>query len=317
MFKMKLLITSLIIGCVVTNIALAAANKQTVPNNPQATTAPVTAPQRVVMVKLNGHEYTVIDYVNFLQRNQEYVKGAMSSDEGKAEAIRALIGSGLIREVMIKDKELLPLGEKSTPQDLSHGYEKLAAKKFPIPPVADEKILFDYYQEHQQDFGIPDSYRLSQIQFRVPPKATPPQIEAAKTKAEDALKRLESGEDFGSVAEKLTENPLAKLPKGDIGYARIDNDPFLKEAVGHLKVGDRTGILKSAAGFEILKLTDMRPGIVTPFPNAREQVVRVIRDREQTKLLNAYVRELAKTAKIEVIQPELKPLFPNGVFPEK
>lgn len=268
----------------------------------------------VVLLRVNGKALTSQDYASFLQRNQVYLKPAMETQQGKAAAIRALVGGVLIKEVMMKQEGLLPNGEKSGAKEVSEAYEKLAEQHFPIPPVPDEKALFDYYQAHLEEYGLPEMVRISQVQFRFPENANATVKQQAKDRAAAALKRLEAGEDFGKLAMELTENPMGKYPKGDLGFLVRNQNPWLKEATKNLKPGEHSGILESPAGFEILMVTDIRDALTTPFANARDKVVQAMRDELQTKARDAYIKELASSAKIEIVEKDLKELFPQGVF---
>ena len=268
-------------------------------------------PPRVVMFKTNGVEVTVQDYVNFIQRNPVYVEKSMT-DPGKAEVIREIIGNQLLKDDIIK-KGLAK--KEATAAELGEAFQRLAKEHFPLPPAPEEQAVYQYYLDHQNDFGIPEMVRISQIQFRTPENATAEQKAAARQKAESALRRLDAGEPFPKVAAELTENPSAKPPQGDIGFLPREGNPWLTEAVRNLKVGDRTKVIESPAGYEILMLTDVRKAMITPYANVREKVISRMRGAEQARQRDAYIKELAKHAKIEIVQEELKPLFPKGVFP--
>lgn len=276
-------------------------------------TVPAAKPPRVVMLRIDGEEITVQDYVNFLQRNQAYVQLSMSP-EGKAGAVRAVIANVLLRED-IKQKGLLPGSEKATAATLGAAYVKLAEQHFPLPPPPDENEAYQFYLDHRQDYGIPEMVRVSQIQFRIPEGAGEEQKAAARARALAALRRLEAGESFAKLAGELTENPQAKLPQGDLGFLPREGDPWLTEAVQGLKVGEHTKAVESPVGYEILTVTEVREALITPYANVRNKVIQRMRAEAQAKQRDAYVKELAKTTKIEIVQEELKPLFPNGVFP--
>ena len=276
---------------------------------------PMVQGMKVVMLRVNGTDMTVQDYATFLQRNSGYVQDALNADEGKVKAIKAMVGTKLIREAMDKEPGLLPKKERSSREEFAAAYEELAKKYFPIPGDPDEKTAYQYYLDHADTYGIPALARVSQIQFRYPDKATDEQKQAAKDKAELALKRLEAGEDFGQLAEQLTENPMAKLPKGDLGFVPLNADPTLAKALGGLKPGEHTGVMESNTGYEIYLLADHRPAMTSPYANVRQQVVQAIKDEQQNKLRDAYIAKLARNSKIELVQDELKKLFPNGVFP--
>lgn len=268
-------------------------------------------PPRVVMFKTNGVEVTVQDYANFLQRNQVYVQKSMT-DEGKAEVIREIIGNQLLKDDIVRKG----LAKKDgTAAELGEAFQKLAKEHFPLPPMPEEETVYKYYLDHQNDYGIPEMVRISQIQFRIPDNATAEQKTAARQRAEAALRRLDAGEAFPKVAAELTENPSAKPPQGDIGFLPREGDPWLTDAVRNLKVGERTKVIESPAGYEILMLTDVRKALITPYANVRDKVIQRMRAAGQAKQRDAYIKELARNAKIEIVQPELKPLFPKGVFP--
>ncbi|MEW6036735.1 MAG: peptidylprolyl isomerase [Pseudomonadota bacterium] len=271
----------------------------------------VKKPPRVVMFKTNGVEVSVEDYVNFLQHNQMYVEKSMTK-EGKAEVIRAIIGNQLLKDDLIRKGMV---SKNATGQELGEAFKKLANEHFPLPPMPGEQAAYQYYLDHQNDYGIPEMVRISQIQFRTPENPTAEQKSAARQRAEAALRRLDAGEPFPKLAAELTENPSAKLPQGDIGFLPREGDPWLTEAVRNLKVGEHTKVIESPAGYEILMLTDVRKSLISPYANVRDKVMKSMMGEVQAKKRDAYVRELAKHAKIEIVQEELKPLFPKGVFP--
>lgn len=270
-------------------------------------------PIKVVMLKVDGAEITVQDYVNFLQQNPPYIQASKTS-VGKAEALRALVASQLLKSDMLR-KGLLPKDKEKVKAELNKAYEKLSEKYFPLPPVPDEKMAYQFYLDHQNEYGIPEMVRVSQIQLRFPENASPEQKEAVRKRAEDLLKRIEAGESFAKLASEFTENPRAKVPQGDLGFMMREGDPWLSAAIKNLKVGEHTQVIESPVGYEILLLTDVRPALISPYPNVREKVIQRIRLEGQAKQRDAYVRELAKHAKIEIVQEELKSLFPQGVFP--
>ena len=69
-------------------------------------------------------------------------------------------------------------------------------------------------------------------------------------------------------------------------------------------------------GYEILMVTHVSEGLVAPYANVREKVIQRMRADAQSKKRDAYIEKLARNADITIVQDELKPLFPNGIFPE-
>lgn len=280
---------------------------------PQLAAPKAMKPETVIMLKVNGRPLSVQDYASFLQRNQAYVQAAMTSDGGKKRAIQAMIGATLMHEDLLTHKDWVPDGDKSSKEVMTEAYQKLGDLHFPRPAEPSEEALYAYYQAHEKDFGIPETVRLSQIQIVLPEKATDKQKAEAKARADKALERVKAGEDFGTVAAQLTENKLARLPRGDLGYMSMSQNEWLMQAVQGLKVGEHTAVLTSPVGYEILLLTDRRPAIASPYANVRQKIIRIMTDEAVNQARDTYMAGLATKARIEIIQPELKELFPNGV----
>lgn len=280
---------------------------------PQSAASKVEKPEPVIMLKVNGRPLSVQDYASFLQRNQAYVQAAMTSDEGKKRAIQAMIGATLMHEDLLTHKDWVPDGDKSSKEVMTAAYQKLGDLHFPRPAEPAEEALYAYYQAHEKDFGIPETVRLSQIQIVLPEKATDKQKAEAKARADKALERVKAGEDFGTVAAQLTENKLARLPRGDLGYMSMSQNEWLMQAVQGLKVGEHTAVLTSPVGYEILLLTDRRAAIASPYANVRQKIIHIMTDEAVNQARDAYMASLATKARIEILQPELKELFPNGV----
>ena len=101
---------------------------------------------------------------------------------------------------------------------------------------------------------------LAHIIVRVPEQADPAQLMRIRARAEQALKQIKGGEDFGKVAASFSDAPDA-LSGGSMGMRPLDRLPTLyAEAAAKMHPGDVSDILRSPAGFHIVKVVDMRGG---------------------------------------------------------
>ena len=99
---------------------------------------------------------------------------------------------------------------------------------------------------------------LSQIMVRIPENASPEQIAARKSIADEVMRQLRTGADFAKMATTYSDSSDA-LKGGEVGWrdaAAIP--PVFAQALGKLKPGQVTPIIRSAVGFHILKLVDRR-----------------------------------------------------------
>ncbi|MEI8163287.1 MAG: peptidylprolyl isomerase [Betaproteobacteria bacterium] len=102
------------------------------------------------------------------------------------------------------------------------------------------------------------------IVLRVPEQATPDQLMRIGARARTALEQIRRGENFAKVAAAYSDAPDG-LSGGAMGTRPLDRLPALyAEAVKNLKAGEVSEIVRSPAGFHIVKLIDKQGGGVKP-----------------------------------------------------
>lgn len=124
--------------------------------------------------------------------------------------------------------------------------------------ISDGEI--DNFLEAQAANGGSEEYQLAHILFRAPESASPEQLLKLRQRAEQVLARVRSGESFGQLSAAFSDAPDA-LKGGDLGWRQLERLPSLyAEAASKLKPGETAELLRSSAGFHILKLMDKRGG---------------------------------------------------------
>lgn len=120
----------------------------------------------------------------------------------------------------------------------------------------------DEYLVRRAESGAGTEWLVSHILVRVDEKAADPAaLRKQKEKADKALAALDAGEDFYRVAATYSEAGDA-LQGGELGWRNSDRMPSLfMEMAGKLKVGQYSPIVRSPAGFHILKLRDLRGAV--------------------------------------------------------
>ena len=106
--------------------------------------------------------------------------------------------------------------------------------------------------------GGETDYHLYHVLVLVPEQATPDQIEAKRKRAEEALKQIRAGADFGQVAAGFSDAPDA-LKGGDLGWRSPARLPTVfSEPVRRMKTGDVSDVLRSSTGFHIVRVGEVR-----------------------------------------------------------
>ena len=99
---------------------------------------------------------------------------------------------------------------------------------------------------------------LAHILVRVPEQATPDQLMRIGVRAQSALDQIRRGEDFARVAASFSDAPDG-LSGGAMNARPLDRLPALyAEAVKKMQAGEVSEILRSPAGFHIVKLVEKR-----------------------------------------------------------
>ncbi len=183
-----------------------------------------------------------------------------------------------------------------------------------------DKDITDYYNAHKAEFNlIEPQYHLAQIMVTPAPN---PQVHNQNDKAQneaDARKkiqmisnRLDSGDDFATLAMKYSEDPETAGNGGDLGTVPESGlkgtDPTTRDAVMRLKPGQYSPIIsvtnpatKQAVGFRIVKLVAKEPAGQRDLSDPRvQQAIRSqLHDRREQLLKAAYYEVLRDSAKVE------------------
>jgi peptidyl-prolyl cis-trans isomerase SurA len=186
--------------------------------------------------------------------------------------------------------------------------------------ITDQDIS-NYYTAHKSEFNlIEQQYHLAQIVVTTSPnpqvhnlKNDKAQNEAdARKKIQMLVNRLDSGEDFGTLATNYSEDTETASNGGDLGFtpeSSLNNtDPAVREAVTRLKAGQYTPAIpvvnpmtKQLFGFRIVKLLAKETAGQREIADPRvQQAIRTqLRDRREQLLKTAYYEVLRNQAKVE------------------
>jgi peptidyl-prolyl cis-trans isomerase SurA len=144
--------------------------------------------------------------------------------------------------------------------------------------------------------GKPDTraeYQISHILIRVPEQATPERVEAARARAQKALAEARAGADFASLAASYSDAPDA-LQGGALGWRNHDRLPQLfSGSLAAMKPGDTSEILRSPAGFHLLKLTDRRGATLSDAPVAQTRLRHILIRTSETLSEGEALRRLS------------------------
>lgn len=143
-----------------------------------------------------------------------------------------------------------------------------------------EMDVEQFLREQAASTDGPLELNLGHILVAVPENASEQQVREARAKADKLLERARAGEDFARLARESSDAPGAAQSGGLMGLRSADRYPTLfLEAVQSLPQGGVSNVLRSGAGFHLLKVVDRRkggmPGMTVTQNHARHILLRL------------------------------------------
>jgi peptidyl-prolyl cis-trans isomerase SurA len=130
-------------------------------------------------------------------------------------------------------------------------------------------------------------FNLAHILVAVPENATEAQVASRRERAEQVLKRARAGEDFTKLAREYSDAPGAAETGGAVGLRTTDRlPPLFVQAVQKLPDGGVSDIVRSGAGFHVIKVLERRGGGL-PGPNVIQSHARHILLRPSAQMNEA------------------------------
>jgi peptidyl-prolyl cis-trans isomerase SurA len=173
-----------------------------------------------------------------------------------------------------------------------------------------------YYDSHKDSFTTKPQLTLREILVSVPTSDRGINVgleEEARGKAEDVRKRLIAGEPFARLAADLSDSP-SKANGGLIGPVTPDVlAPELQKAIEGLKPGDLTEVLRTARGFQVIKLEALEGATVKPFDESRNEIAdRIANEKRRGEFLK-FMEKLRAQAIIDWKNDEIKKAWELGL----
>jgi len=177
--------------------------------------------------------------------------------------------------------------------------------------VTDAEVA-NYYERNKATFNVPETqYHMAQIavtptaesQVRNTKNDDAKNPQAAERKITALYARLQSGEDFGKVAQEYSEDARTAAAGGDMGFipaTTLASNAQLKQVITSLKVGQMTGIIRTADGYHILKLLGHEEAGQRSLadPQVRSAIRQTLMNEREQLLRAAYLEDLRNRAKV-------------------
>jgi len=197
----------------------------------------LTQDQFLLSLASNGVTYE--DYRNMLKRQVK---------------LSRLVSSEVLQKIPMSEEDA-QLYFKKNKDKIDEEFKKLVEPQTPMPQQQEEAKPNIPTQE---EIYVGGKIRLQRIVMKVPSGEKKKDIEKLQNTAKEIYRQAMTGQDFGKLAQKYSQEPLAKKG-GDLGYMEYkDMVPQLQKLVQRMKPGSVTPPLRSGEGLMMFYLADAK-----------------------------------------------------------
>lgn len=260
-----------------------------------------------VLVTIDNDKMTLQEFNKELDRIPVNMKMLVATQSGKKSYLDKLIVKRLLlkeagKEKIDSDKEFQERLADIKDQLI---IESLLKKKITADAKISDEDIKSYYDKNKENFKREREINTRHILLKTEEEAK--QIQG----------RILKGEDFIELAKKYSIDPNAAATGGEIGFhPKGSLVPEYEAAAFKLtKVGQLSGIVKTQFGYHIIRLEGTKPPSYVPVDEVKDFIKQKILQEKQSELLEKYIDNLKKSAKITINEELLKEDKPSA--PEK
>ncbi len=148
-----------------------------------------------------------------------------------------------------------------------------------------EDELFNFYEEGSESFTTEEERKAQHILIE------------DKAEAQKVVDLLAKGVEFNKLAQEYSVDTGSKDNGGDLGFfTRGVMVPGFEQEVFAMSAGQTSGLVKSEFGYHIIKLNEIKPGILRSFADVRSELSNTYKQTKAQKSLYDSTEQLANLA---------------------
>jgi peptidyl-prolyl cis-trans isomerase SurA len=164
--------------------------------------------------------------------------------------------------------------------------------------VGDQEVR-DYYEANKSLLAEDEMFRARHIFIKIPKNASGKELDELTARVEKIWKEAQSGADFAELARKYSEDATAK-DGGSLGtFKKGDMQGEFVMLLDRLKPGEISGIIRTSAGFHIVKLEERIPGRIKPYSEVKGEIEDRLYKKKSEERFSQWLANLRNEATIE------------------
>ncbi|HEX8960597.1 MAG TPA: peptidylprolyl isomerase [Geobacteraceae bacterium] len=165
-----------------------------------------------------------------------------------------------------------------------------------------EKEVRAFYDSNPARFGD-EVFQARHIYFKIDDKTPPADVKRIMATAMSVLQEARSGKDFADLAKQYSDDQLTAKEGGELGtFKKGETLPEIEKTVEAMTPGDISDLVKTPAGFHIIKLEKKFVKSVKSFDEAKGEIEDLLYRKKSEERYNQWIADLRKAAAIEIKQ---------------
>jgi peptidyl-prolyl cis-trans isomerase D len=197
------------------------------------------------------------------------------------------------------------------PEQVQVQYVKLTPKMIEDSIEIYEEDIKDYYDTNQGKYFIKKQYKASHILVKsdnpLPfgeelseeekKKLLDEADEKTKIKADEILKQIKEGADFGEMAKKHSADTASGNNGGSLGqFSKGMMIPEFEAALDALSPGELGGPVKTQFGFHLIRLEEVKEEHLKPLTEVQEEIKKTLKEDKARKRIRRIAKKIRKAA---------------------
>jgi parvulin-like peptidyl-prolyl isomerase len=170
-----------------------------------------------------------------------------------------------------------------------------------VVTIADAKA---YFNQHADLFRTPESFSVQTISLLPPPKATPAQLKALRSRAEEALRQAQATktyDEFGFLAEKISEDDYRVVMGDHKSVDRAKLPEAVVKVAQAMQPGRISDLIQVDQAYTIIRLNAHRAAGMQKFEVVKESLLPELQRKRTEQLRTSLDKKLRAKAKIEIL----------------
>jgi peptidyl-prolyl cis-trans isomerase SurA len=162
-----------------------------------------------------------------------------------------------------------------------------------------EREVVEYYRAHLEDYRLAPEIQLSAISFPISEKASDQERKQILKVADEALARLQQGEDLEAVADSYNETYGAT--GGEMGrFVYGELTPEFVVAITEVETGGFSAPVETSSAIHLLRVDDQLSRRLRPFDSVKYDIHQMILDQKTDSRIKEWTKALKTKAFIDI-----------------